>query len=99
MLHWCLPPVDPHILKKLGSISRSMLWIVVLHKSMSSGIYIMKEGYKSSLKDVHIHLRIHFSFEDTDSSPTSETYTAPHMDLDWVLSSEKDMKTRKHIVE
>lgn len=77
----CLPPIDLICLKPLHCWSAYMFWIVLLHKSVSCGIFVLDKRQQERRKDVLIGDAIHVALKNTDVHRPLSRNSGPDMNL------------------
>ena len=81
---WSFPPVDAVLLKEGLCSVRSMLWVIILHKTMI-GQLLSNERDQIGFKDVAEENSIHDAIKDANLCGTMSTNPTPNMNFNWML--------------
>ena len=83
-LCWGFPPINPFLLKHFLYNFGSVLWVIVLHTTMTFWVGVFNEGEKSLFQYLSITLSIHYSIEYNDRCLSSAADSTPNMYITFV---------------
>ena len=84
-LCWGFPLINPFLLKYFLYNFGSVLWVIVLHKTMTVWVGVLMKG-RSPAQNLSVTLTIHYSIEYNDRCLSSAADSTPNMYFCWVFS-------------
>lgn len=79
------PPVDSPLLQEGLSNSRSVFWVLFLHKTMNWQCFLNKRNL-GSLKNIAIKVSLHNSLEDADFRGLMPDDVSPDVRQSWIFN-------------